>query len=267
MTTLFGEPKSRPSWPRPLLPGARTALDPSRSGEPDLGFFLSWSCPRPSTVCPRASTPAAPKRHFGPAVPRAGSCSVLVVSHHLGGLLRTRIAGLLRPATGLGVHRVSDVRGPPSHRAEARCTVEPSFAFPATRFGPFEGFPSPTAAPHHCGRCPLVVAALPRWRHLRRSSLPLIAVSAAASGDRLQGFAPLTSPFRLEAVSSLVPLVPPMGSVPLQGPPSSAPAGQPPVHPALGSEPSSAVSRPWSGGEPPLFEPRSSLRRFSRVVV
>jgi len=31
-------------------------------------------------------------------------------------------------------------------------------AFPATRFTPFEEFPSLTAVPHHCGRCPHTVA-------------------------------------------------------------------------------------------------------------
>jgi hypothetical protein len=30
-------------------------------------------------------------------------------------------------------------------------------ALPATGFTPFEEFPSPAAAPHHCGRCPPVV--------------------------------------------------------------------------------------------------------------
>jgi hypothetical protein len=39
--------------------------------------------------------------------PGPTSRSALVVSHHLGGLLRTGAAGLLRPAPGLGVRRVS----------------------------------------------------------------------------------------------------------------------------------------------------------------
>jgi hypothetical protein len=77
--------------------------NPSRSGEPDpdsssrgLARF------RPSTDSPATSTPGAPKRSFGPAVPCASSRSALVVSHHLDGFLRDRAAGLLRPAAGLG---------------------------------------------------------------------------------------------------------------------------------------------------------------------
>ena len=34
-----------------------------------------------------------------------------------------------------------------------------TLAFPAPRVVPFEEFPSPAAAPHHCGRCPLAIAA------------------------------------------------------------------------------------------------------------
>jgi len=51
------------------------------------------------------------------------SCSVRVVSHHLDGFLRTGAAGLLRPATGPGVRRVSDDSSLRSLRAEARNTA------------------------------------------------------------------------------------------------------------------------------------------------
>jgi len=49
---------------------------------------------------------------FGPAVRPVESCSALGVSHPLGGLLRIGVAGLLRPAAGYGVRRVSRC---PSH--------------------------------------------------------------------------------------------------------------------------------------------------------
>ena len=42
-----------------------------------------------------------------PGIPCQESCSDLVVSHHLVGLLRLRIAGLLHPAANRGVRRVS----------------------------------------------------------------------------------------------------------------------------------------------------------------
>lgn len=142
---------------------------------------------RPSTDSPVASTPEAPKRFIGPAVPRASSRSVLVVSHHLDGLLRTRAAGLLHPAASLRFAAFLAERDPPSHRAEARCTVGPRIAFPATRFGPFEGFPSPAAVSHHCDRCPLAVAAPPQGWRLRRPPLPVAVVNAAPVGRPTSG--------------------------------------------------------------------------------
>jgi hypothetical protein len=49
---------------------------------------------------------------FGPTVRPVESCSTLGVSHPLGGLLHIGVAGLLRPAAGYGVRRVSRC---PSH--------------------------------------------------------------------------------------------------------------------------------------------------------
>jgi hypothetical protein len=48
---------------------------------------------------------------------------------------------------------------PPTRTVRRR--LEPSGTIPATRFTPFEDFPSPAAAPHHCGRCLPVVTVLP----------------------------------------------------------------------------------------------------------
>jgi hypothetical protein len=48
---------------------------------------------------------------------------------------------------------------PPTRPVRRR--LEPSGTIPATRFTPFEDFPSPAAAPHHCGRCPPAVTVLP----------------------------------------------------------------------------------------------------------
>jgi len=46
------------------------------------------------------------------AIATGRSCSVLVVSHHLDGLLRTLLAGLLHPAANLGVRCVSALARP-----------------------------------------------------------------------------------------------------------------------------------------------------------
>jgi hypothetical protein len=137
-----------------------------------------------STV--RASTPSGSEElPLGRRNYPATSCSALVVSHHLGGLLRAAAAGLLHPAAGPGVRRVSRCLRPGLPKVP-----RPVGPFPATRIVPFEGFPSTVAVPHHCGRCPPAVGRQPprpnpgsdtrpgpalhprtevRWRLLRRS--------------------------------------------------------------------------------------------------
>jgi hypothetical protein len=86
----------RPSSPYPLLQSARGS-----AGTVLRWSLLSWDwgpCCR-CTSC--ASTPGSRSfRRTGAA--RRRSCSALVVSHHLDGLLRTGVAGLLHPATGWG---------------------------------------------------------------------------------------------------------------------------------------------------------------------
>jgi hypothetical protein len=65
-------------------------------------------------------------------------------------------AGLLRPASDLGVRRVSYL---PSRASEE--AVGTGSGLPRSAVIPFKGFPSSAAVPHHCGRCPLAVAAYP----------------------------------------------------------------------------------------------------------
>lgn len=98
---------------------------------------------------------------FGLSVPPDNSRSTLVVSHHLGGLLRATAAGLLHPAASHGVRRVSRCRRPSHSRV-----LRPVSPFPATRFIPFKGFPSSIAVPHHCGLFLLVVGRQPPRPHL-----------------------------------------------------------------------------------------------------
>jgi len=57
---------------------------------------------RPSTDVPLACLLPGAETPFGSTVPPVESRSVLVVSHHLDGLLHTNAAGLLHPAAGLG---------------------------------------------------------------------------------------------------------------------------------------------------------------------
>jgi hypothetical protein len=131
---------------------------------------LAWRWNRLSLVpplvgfecCPSAGIPPArplpgAEAPFGPALPHASSRSALVVSHHLDGLLRAKVTGLLHPATGLGFAAFRARRFPVPPEGDAVCRV----ALPATRFTPFEDFPSPAAVPHHCGRCLPVVTVLP----------------------------------------------------------------------------------------------------------
>jgi len=70
-------------------------------------------------------------------------------------------SGLLHPDARTGSLRFGSQ--PPStcfvpSRSQSQCTRKGSALLPATRFTPFEEFPSPIAAPHHCGRSPHVVA-------------------------------------------------------------------------------------------------------------
>jgi hypothetical protein len=90
---------------------------------------------------------------------RCTSRSALVDSHHLDGLLRSGVSGVLQPDADK-VRCVS--RQQPSGacfmtRRPRSSTLERLLPFPATRFIPFEAFPSPIAVPHHCGRCPPAV--------------------------------------------------------------------------------------------------------------
>jgi len=78
---------------------------------------------------------------FGPALPHASSRSVLVVSHHHNGFLHARVTGLLHPATGQGFAAFHACR----HRATRRWASDGTI--PATRFTPFEDFPSSAAVP------------------------------------------------------------------------------------------------------------------------
>jgi hypothetical protein len=60
--------------------------------------------------------PGCPGAPFGPTAPPVQPRSALVVLHHLDGFLRAKFAGLLHPAAGRGVRRVSRKPAPPRSR-------------------------------------------------------------------------------------------------------------------------------------------------------
>jgi hypothetical protein len=98
---------------------------------------------RPSTDVP-ACVHSREQAPFGPALRPAGSRSALVVSHHLDGFLRTRAAGLLHPAAGLGFtafRSASEPVPPDTAEAEVGTVADLSSPLPAARFTPFEECP------------------------------------------------------------------------------------------------------------------------------
>jgi hypothetical protein len=109
----------------------------------------------PPSTSLRASTPGADPKiaSIGPRLPHRKSRSVLVVSHHLDGLLRSELAGLLHPAVDPGVRRVS---GPSSPAPRRRSSSWRAGDLPRDAHTP-ENFSSLTAAPRHRGRCLLAV--------------------------------------------------------------------------------------------------------------
>jgi hypothetical protein len=150
----------RPPWPSPLLQSTPHWLEPLASA----AEAVVWA--PPLLALPAFAPLLINRSHvysrrlrrtaFGSSVPTDNSRSTLVVSHHLGGLLRATAAGLLHPAASHGVRRVSRCQRPSHPRV-----LRPVSPFPATRFIPFKGFPSSAAVPHHCGRFPLAVGRQP----------------------------------------------------------------------------------------------------------
>lgn len=109
-------------------------------------------------------------------------------------------AGLLHPATGLGVRAVSSVasHSPCFHDEQS------STPFPGSHLTPFEVFPSAAAELCHHSRFLLAVVPSCCFQH---------------SGPRPQGFALLRSPLPLTDVAIDSPPDTPLGFVPLQGSP------------------------------------------------
>jgi hypothetical protein len=127
--------------------------------EPPLVGSSSHGILGPATDIPasRQLRGLAPKsRLLRARIAKCRPCSAIVVSHHIDGLLRVAVAGLLHPATGLGfaVFRACRQRGRPK---AASCRGQSS------RRGSDPSKSSPHQQPeaHHCGRCLPVVTVLP----------------------------------------------------------------------------------------------------------
>jgi hypothetical protein len=134
---------------------------------PPLGFVYFTPLRRLAHL---VSTPGGPEAPFGRAMPIARSCSAFAVSHRPDGLLHLGVAGLLHPAAGHEVRRVSTSRRQlPPGGGSARPR-----GFPAT-LTPFEEFHSPAAVPRHRGLCPPAVTSRIAIASLRLSPprLPL----------------------------------------------------------------------------------------------
>jgi hypothetical protein len=148
-----------------LASSAGTPRDHQRAG--GRGFLLSWYSPAcaplpfgRTRVHSRRAPRSPPSGRWQPTI---DSRSALVVPLHLDGLLRANGCGFVAPRCrpwGSSRFAVGRLVGAPEG---ARQAVVP---FLATRFVPFEGFPSSTAAPHHCGPCPRAVTT--RFPHIGR---------------------------------------------------------------------------------------------------
>jgi len=122
---------------------------------PLMGFVI-----RPTTDVPVARQLAGASSQRPCGTTRL-ACSAYVVSHHLDGLLRASSRGFVAPRNRSGVRCVSHPPGANTLASEEARVRDTATALPATRFTPSEEFPSPTAVPHRCGRCLLVVTSPP----------------------------------------------------------------------------------------------------------
>jgi len=123
-------------------------------------------------VCPLADMPAArllpgsrsPLRPDGYQPSGPDPSSWFLPTSTVSSARRSRVCCTPQPDKGSSRFTLTGARRPrPSEDGPEHGTL--AVALPATRFTPFEVFPSPTAAPHHCGRCLLAVTVPPKRAH------------------------------------------------------------------------------------------------------
>jgi len=145
----------------------------------------------PPSTCYRASTPARCCHRTSDSSDQLESCSVLVVSHHLDGFLRSGVAGLLHPAADPRVRYVSCTRSPFSPRKQCRgststflvCAVRTPRRIPLICSRTTSPWPLPSCRFSICVVCASV-----------RSRCQVGTYSHPFQMPRLQGFAPQVSP-------------------------------------------------------------------------
>lgn len=111
----------------------------------------------------RASTPGSrsPLRPDGYQPSGPDPSSWFLPTSTVSSARRSRVCCTPQPDKGSSRFTLTGARRPrPSEDGPEHGTL--AVALPATRFTPFEVFPSPTAAPHHCGRCLLAVTVPPK---------------------------------------------------------------------------------------------------------
>lgn len=115
------------------------------------------ACVAPPPFNDAASTPRHPRVSFGVLVPPSPSCSALMVSHHLDGLLRCFACESVSPRSGPGVHDLAGVpsRPPPKRQGQADLS---------SRARTLRSLSPPAAAPCHHGPCHPDVAHGESWR-------------------------------------------------------------------------------------------------------
>jgi hypothetical protein len=246
-------PPSPPCGEERVPPGLRSRSERwpiARVGTADpkaCATSLSWDPSAWTGTCRSLRHPPLHRHHRERPLPRnvpaalrqtrchpRPSCSARVVSHHLGGFLRSRFAGLLHPAADPGVHCVSHTppvdhrSGSGTHACSSQCGSVP-----------LEGLSPPTAAPRHRGRCPLAVA--PSWR--RRTVQPTVSspspVCVDTDGPRLRGLAPSSGPRPHPTVAGGAWPDPPWAWFPFEVSPSGRSSALPPgvgARPALHTE-------------------------------
>lgn len=185
--TIREKPSVRRSRPSSLLQSA--LIVPRRKR-----LCLSWDSSRfrPSIDLSSRPLPLGPKASLRPACCHTARFVPLPWFFTTSAAYSaTEFAGLFRPAANHEVHRVSPSLRPLAGRSQwARACDAPRDVLP------FEEFPSSTAVPHHCGRCPPDVATRRTGRcrnnghpHIRGCASPRGLATSRSRRHRARGHA------------------------------------------------------------------------------
>jgi hypothetical protein len=202
-----GRPWNRPRSPQ-LLPRGQSTTGSRVRRIPVRAPLLGLSKDRPSTdTSSRVHSRAIRGSLFGTGLPPRVHVPPLsflptsaVYSAHA-----LQVYCTLQPVVGFALFPISPSSDPRGSSAALRSS-------PSAPFTPFRAFPSPSAAPRHRGRCPLVIRLLLRSETRER-------VSSLPSHRPPQGVAPTSSPLPDASVSTRSQPDALLGFVPLQDSP------------------------------------------------